>query len=138
MLKEKLGICSYEENYNEKEIIKFNIEESFDKLLDESDDELIKKFNKELNKESHKESDKESNKESEKESNKEASVEMIETEIINPKKDEDSTDWYDKNKFKKILTTLDSNNFNHKNEIGKFKFNNINNLINNNKNKKNK
>ena len=42
MLKEKLGICPYEENYNEKEIIKINIEESFNELLDESDDELIK------------------------------------------------------------------------------------------------
>ena len=42
MLKEKLGICPYEENYNEKEIIKTNIEESFNELLDESDDELIK------------------------------------------------------------------------------------------------
>ena len=28
MLKEKLGICPYEKNCNEKEIIKFNIEES--------------------------------------------------------------------------------------------------------------
>ena len=62
MLKEKLGICPYEENYNEKEIIKFNIEESFNKLLDESDDELIKEFNKELNKESNKEFNKELNK----------------------------------------------------------------------------
>ena len=45
-----------------------------------------------------------------------------------------TTDWYDKNKFNKILTTIDSNNFNHKNKIGKFKFNDINNLINNIKN----
>ena len=30
-----------------------------------------------------------------------------------------------------MLTTIDSNNFNHKNKIGKFKFNYINNLINN-------
>ena len=51
MLKEKLGICPYEENYNEEEIIKINIKESFNKLLDESDVELIKEFNKELNKE---------------------------------------------------------------------------------------
>ena len=29
MLKEKLGICPYEENYNEKEIIKINIGKSF-------------------------------------------------------------------------------------------------------------
>ena len=55
MLKEKLGICPYEENYNEKEVIKLNIEKSFNKLLDESDGELIKEFNKELNKESNKE-----------------------------------------------------------------------------------
>ena len=39
MLKEKLGTCPYEENYNEKEIMKINIEESFNELLDESDDE---------------------------------------------------------------------------------------------------
>ena len=45
-----------------------------------------------------------------------------------------ATDWYDKNKFNKILTTIDSNNFNHKNKIGKFKFNDTNNLINNIKN----
>ena len=44
------------------------------------------------------------------------------------------TDWYDKNKFKKILTTIDSNNFTHKNKVGKLKFNDINNLINNIKN----
>ena len=29
-----------------------------------------------------------------------------------------TTNWYDKNKFNKILTTIDSNNFNHKNKIG--------------------
>ena len=45
-----------------------------------------------------------------------------------------TTNWYDKNKFNKILTTIDSNNFNHKNKIGKFKFNDINDLINNIKN----
>ena len=42
MLKEKLGICPYEENYYEEEIIKFNIEES--------NKELNKESNKELNK----------------------------------------------------------------------------------------
>ena len=45
-----------------------------------------------------------------------------------------TTNWYDKNKFNKILTTIDNNNFNHKNKIGKLKFNDINNLINNIKN----
>ena len=97
MLKKKLGICPYEENYNEEEIIKINIKESFNKLLDESDDELIKEFNKELNKESNKESDKESDKES-KESDKETSDEEL-IEIINPKKDQSTTDLYDKSRF---------------------------------------
>ena len=60
MLKEKLGICPYEENYNEKEIIKINIEESFNELLDESEKEFIKGLNKELGKEIK--SNKESNK----------------------------------------------------------------------------
>ena len=115
MLKEKLGICPYEENYNEKEIIKINIEESFNELLDESDDKLIKELNKES------------------ESNRKTSDEEL-IEIINPKKDEDTTDWYDKNKFKKILTTIDRIKFNHKNKVGKLKFNDINNLINNIKN----
>ena len=45
-----------------------------------------------------------------------------------------TTDWYVKNKFNKILSTIDSNKFNHKNKIGKFKFNNINYLVNNIKN----
>ena len=40
-------------------------------------------------------------------------------EIKSPKEDENMTDWYDKNKFKKILAIFDSNKFNHKNEIGK-------------------
>ena len=30
-----------------------------------------------------------------------------------------TTNWYDKNKFNEILTTIDNNNFNHKNKIGK-------------------
>ena len=76
---------------------------------------------KELTEESDKESDKESSKESDKE--------LI--EIISSKNNESTTDWCDKNTFNKILTTIDSNNFNHKNKIGKLKFNDINNLINN-------
>ena len=56
------------------------------------------------------------------------------TKIKKPNKDESTTDWYDKNKFKKILTAIDSNGFNHKNKTGKLKFNDINNLINDFKN----
>ena len=118
MLKEKLGICPYEENYYEEEIIKIkdDIEESFNKLSDESEEEFFKDLDKELGKGLNKKLNKETSDE-----------ELI--EIINPKKDEDMTDWYDKNKFKKILTTIDNNRFNHKNKVGKFKFNSINNLV---------
>ena len=108
--------------------------ESFDELLheflDESDEEIFEKLNKEF----FKESNEESNQEFFKESNKESSNKKLIIEVISLKKDEDTTDWYDKNKFKKILTTIDYNKFNHKNKIGKLKFNDINNLINNIKN----
>ena len=76
---------------------------------------------------------KEIGKEPKKESNKESSDEDL-MEIRSPKKDEDTTDWYDKNKFKKILITIDSNGFNHKITIGKLRFIDINNLINDIKN----
>ena len=89
--------------------------EVLNKYSDDSDKELDGMF-KELTK---------SNKESNKRLNK---------ELITPKNDENTTNWYDKNKFNKILTIIDSNNFNHKNKIGKFKFNGINGLINNIKN----
>ena len=118
MLKEKLGICLYEENYYEEEIIKIQDD------IKETDKESNKKLIKELSKELIKESDKESEEESDEE--------LI--EAISPKNDESTTDWYDKNKFEKILTTSDSNKFNHKNKIGKLKFKFINNLINNIKN----
>ena len=143
MLKEKLGICPYEENYNEKEIIEIqdDIYKSFNKLLDESDEELIKELDKESDKESNKETSDEElieiispkKDETSNESDKETSDEEL-MEIINLKKDEDMADWYDKNKFKKILTTTDRNKFNHKNKVGKLKFIDIINLINNIKN----
>ena len=56
------------------------------------------------------------------------------TELKIPKNNKNKADWYDTNKFKIILTTIGSNNFNHKNKIGKLKFNDINSLINNIKN----
>ena len=115
MLKEKLGICPYEENYYEEEIIKIK-----DDIEKTSDGELIEKINPKKDDTSN-------------ESDKETSDEEL-IEIINPKKDKNTNDWYGTNKFAIILTTIDSSNFNHKNKIGKLKFNNINNLINNIKN----
>ena len=111
MLKEKLGICLYEENYYEEEIIKIQ-----DDIEETSDEELIEiKSPKkdETSIESHKETSDE---------------ELI--KIISPKKDKNTKDLFDTNKFKIKLTTIDSNNFNHKKKIGKLRFNDINNLIN--------
>ena len=39
----------------------------------------------------------------------------------------------DKNKFKEILTIIDSNKFSHKNKIGDFKYIDIKDLVNNSK-----
>ena len=55
MLKEKLGICLYEENYNKKAI-----DELLHEFLDESEEEFFEELNKEFGKESNKESNKES------------------------------------------------------------------------------
>ena len=109
MLKEKLGICPYEENYYEE---KLKIQDD----IEESDEELIEKLTVELNEESDEDSDEEL------------------TEVKIPKNNKNKADLYDTNKFKIILTTIDRNNFNHKNKIGKLKFSDINSLINNIKN----
>ena len=42
-----------------------------------------------------------------------------------------SLNWLDKNKFKEILTIIDSNKFGHKNKIGDFKYTDIKDLVNN-------
>ena len=139
MFKEKLGICLYEENYYEEEIIKIQDEEPIEEISKVSNKKSTKKLIEESDNESIKESDNESIKESDNESiekiNKKSEEKFIE-DLKEPfsLNNKSTTNWYDKNKFNKILTTIDSNNFNHKNKIGKFKFNDINNLINNIKN----
>ena len=42
-----------------------------------------------------------------------------------------SPNWFDRNKFKKIIAIIDSNKFNYKNEIGEFKYVGIKDLVNN-------
>ena len=39
--------------------------------------------------------------------------------------------WFDRNKFEKKLAIIDSNKFNYRNKIGKFKYINIKDLVNN-------
>ena len=55
-------------------------------------------------------------------------------EIKCPKEDKNTTDypnWFDRNKFKKILAVIDSNKFSYKSKIGEFKYIDIKDLVNN-------
>ena len=67
-----------------------------------------------------------------KESNEDSDEEL--TEVKTPKNNKNKADWHDKNQFQITLTTIGSNNFNHKNKMGKLKFHDVNSLINNIKN----
>ena len=60
---------------------------------------------------------------------KESTEESI--EIKSSKENENTTDWFDKNKFQKMLAIVNSNKFDHKNKVGKFKYDDIIKLINN-------
>ena len=55
-------------------------------------------------------------------------------ELTEEPKEIKSPNWLDKNKFKEILTIIDSNKFGHKNKIGDFKYIDIKDLVNNIKN----
>ena len=59
------------------------------------------------------------------------SINELDNRSINKTVNSNTTSWYDTEKFNKILTTIGNSNFNHKYKIGKLKFNDINNLINN-------
>ena len=119
MLKEKLGICLYEENYYEEEIIK--IQDDIEEIDKASNEKSTEKLTKELIEESDNESDNESGNESDNESNKESvnksnkkSIEGMFEELSKESKEEFfknlmkiknlnnnkiTTDWYDKNKL---------------------------------------
>ena len=137
MFKEKLGTCPCEENYYEEGIIKIqdDIEETDEEPIEVIGKVSNEKSTKKLTKELIAESDEESISKSFEESAGESDEMFKElTKIKSPNKDKNTTDWYDKNKFNKTLTTIDNNVFNHKNKIGKLKFNHINDLVNNIKN----
>ena len=52
-------------------------------------------------------------------------------ELIEQPKEIKSPTWLDKNKFKEILTIIDSRKLGHKNKIGEFKYIDIKDLVNN-------
>ena len=56
-------------------------------------------------------------------------------EIKSPEEDKNTTDyypnWFDRNRFKKLLAIVDSNKFNYKNKIGEFNYIDIKDLVSN-------
>ena len=60
---------------------------------------------------------------------KESIEKQIETK--SPEQDKNTTDWFDRNKFKEILGIIDRNKCSHKNKIGEFKYIDIRDLVNN-------
>ena len=65
-------------------------------------------------------------------SSEESTEELV--EIKCSEEDENTADGFDRNNFKKGLVIVDSNKFNHKNKMGKFKYNDIKDLVYNFKN----
>ena len=114
-LKEKLGLCLYEDICDEKEFILMS-EEIITKQLKEE--------NKKLN---ENENENENEKLKKNEIVKDANIK----ELIEEPKEIKSPNWLDKNKFKEILTIIDSNKFGNKNKIGDFKYIDIKDLVNN-------
>ena len=127
-LKEKLGLCLYEVICDEQEFISTS-EEIFkeEKVFTQHDIEKqqLKEENKQLRKEN----------EQLRKNNvvKDATIKES-IEIKSPKEDKNTTDnypnWFDRNKFEKILAIIDSNKFNYKNKIGEFKYIDIKDLVN--------
>ena len=160
MLKEKLAICPYEENYyteetiqiqdntekpSVKEINKVSNKVSTKKLTKDADNKSIEVIDKVLtNKPDNKSTNEPNNKSINESDNKSIneldnksinesdnkSINELDNSSINKEVNSNSRSWYDTDKFNKILATIDNNNFNHKNKIGKLKFNDINELIN--------
>ena len=152
MFKEKLGICLYEESYytediiqtqdntkvpSIKEINKVSNKVSTKKLTKEADNKSIKIIDKslinELDNKSIEVIDKVLINELDNKSINEldnSSINELDNSSTNKEVNSNITSWYDTDKFNKILVTIDNSNFNHKNKVGKLKFNDINNLIN--------
>ena len=98
MLKEKLGLCPYEVICNEKDFILIpEIQNDIEKLKQENKKSIKTKISEESTEEPI---ETEISEESIKIKNSEEPI-----EIKSPEKNENITDWYNENKFKKILVT---------------------------------
>ena len=125
-LKEKLGLCLYEDICDEKEFILMSEERFTQKDVE---NKQLKKENEKLRKENENEKLKTRN---EKVETRNEKVETINEKLGITNENEQfkknnivreepkeikSPNWIDKNKIKKIVAIIDSNNFNYKNKI---------------------
>ena len=118
-LKEKLGLCIYEEICDEKEFILMSDIEN-EKLNKENENEKLDMRN-------------------EKVETRNGKVEMTNVDkqfknntiIKEEPKEIKSPNWFDKNKFKGILAIINSKEFTHRNKIGELKYDNIKDLVDN-------
>ena len=127
--KEKLGLCRYENICDQQELIS-TLKELFkeEKIITSHDVEnkQLKEENEKLRKEN----------EQLRKNNvvKDATIKEP-MEIKSPKEDKNTTDyhpdWFDRNKFDKMLAIIDSKKFNYKNKIGVFKYIGIKDFVNN-------
>ena len=142
-LKEKLGLCLYEDICDEQELISMS-EEIFkeeniftqhdveNKQLKEENEKLRKEENEKLRKEENEKLKKEENEKLRKENEqlrknnvvKDGTIkESIEKSIGIKSTEEDKnttgnySNWFARNKFEKILAIIESNKFNYKNKI---------------------
>ena len=143
-LKEKLGLCLYEDICDEQELISMS-EEIFkeENIFTQHDVEnkQLKEENEKLRKEENEKLRKENEQSREDNVIKDAEIkESIEKpkDIKSLEEDENMTDSYpnlsDKNKFEKLLAIIDSNTFSYKNKIGVLRYIDIKDSVNNIKN----
>ena len=139
-LKEKPGLCPYEDICNKQELISMSKEISKEeKVFAQPDFENEKLRKNESEKVRKEESEKVRKEESKKLRNeneqlrknnavKDATIKES-IEIKSLEEDENATDSYsncfDKNNFKNVLAIIDSNTFNYRHKIGEFKYNDI-------------
>ena len=119
-----------EEIFKEEKIITQHDVEN--KQLKEENEKLRKEENEKLRKEENEKLKKEN--EQLRKNNVDVKIkESIEKpiEIKSLEEDKNTTDWFDRNKFKEILAIIDSNKFNYRNKIGEFKYIDIRDLVSN-------
>ena len=134
-LKEKLGLCLYEDICDEKEFILMS-EESF--MQHDIENKQLKEENKKIN---VNENENENGNEKLKTRNEKAETRNEKRKLTNENeqfkknivkeepKEIKSSNWLDKNKFKENLTIINSNKFGYKNKIGDFKYIDIKDLV---------